>query len=233
MSLMPNQTMSFGRGGLNRQEDREEGTDVVSMHAAVLREKGEPKEGREPISLWLVALMSGLLFWGGFYLQRYSGGYKPSIYNENSSGVAPVQAAAAPVLDLFAQGKRLFADTCGKCHQLNGQGTPGQYPPLAGSEWVLAAGPARMIRIVLDGLQGDITVKGTTFNNQMVPWRDVFSDQQIAAVITYVRGEKDWGNTAGEVKPEQVAAIREKTKTRPATGSWTAPELQAIPENEP
>lgn len=219
--------------GLERLEDREDRTDVSSLHAAILREHGEPKEGQEPLSLWLIGLMSALLFWGGFYLQRYSGGYQPLVYDEKSSGAAPVVAGPAPSVDLFAQGKRIFADTCGKCHQPNGQGLPGQYPPLTGSEWVLAAGPARIIRIVLDGLNGPIQVKGVEFNNQMVPWRDVFSDQQIAAALTYVRGEKDWGNNAAPITPEQVAAVRQKTKDRPNVGPWTAPELLAVPETEP
>ncbi|MCL5096886.1 MAG: cytochrome c [Candidatus Omnitrophica bacterium] len=217
---------------INHLKDQDEHTNVSSLHAAILREHAEPKEGREPLSVWLVAFMGALLFWGGFYLQRYSGGYKPLVYDENSFGTSPVQAGPAPPVDLYAEGKRIFADTCSKCHQLNGLGLPGQYPPLAGSEWVRAAGPARVIRIVLDGLTGPIQVKGLDFNNQMVPWRDVFSDEQIAAALTYVRGQKEWGNNASPVAPDQVAGIREKTKNRPNIGPWTPGELLAIPDEE-
>jgi mono/diheme cytochrome c family protein len=46
----------------------------------------------------------------------------------------------------------------------------------------------------------------------MVPWKDVLSDEEIAAVLTYVRQNKEWGNNAPEVKPERVKAVREKTK---------------------
>ncbi len=217
---------------LQRLEDREERMDVAELHAVILRERAEPKEGAEPISIWLITFMGILLFWGGVYLQKYSGGYQALVYNETVTGMNPATNAPAPALDLIALGQRTFANTCEKCHQANGQGLSGQYPSLVGSEWVLAPGPARVIRIVLDGLQGPIEVKGQQFNNTMVPWRDVFSDQEIAAVLTYVRGEKNWGNNAGPVTPAQVSAIREKTKSRPAIGSWTVAELQAVPETE-
>ena len=218
---------------LRTLEDREERTDVANLHSVILRERDEPKEGAEPISLGLITLMGVLLFWGGLYLQRYSGNYEALVYNENAGGAVLVQTnATAPPVHLFAEGKRIFANTCERCHQANGQGLPGQYPPLAGSEWVQAPGHSRIIRIVLDGLNGPIQVNGAQFSNTMVPWRDVFSDHQIAAVLTFIRQQKDWGNNGDEVKPEEVAAIRAKTKTRPATGAWTAQELQAVPEVE-
>jgi hypothetical protein len=98
---------------------------------------------------------------------------------------------------------------------------------------VLTSGPARMIRIVLDALQGPVKVKGMEFNNTMTPWRDTLTDQQIAAVITYVRTQKDWDNKASAVTPADVAEIRKKTKDRPAFGPWTVSDLLAIPEHEP
>jgi mono/diheme cytochrome c family protein len=169
--------------------------------------------------------------WGGLYLQRYSGDFLPLVYDENPSRIVSTPIALSPSVELFTQGKRLFADTCGKCHQLNGEGLPGQFPPLAGSEWVQASGSARLIRIVLDGLQGPVEVKGIPYNQAMVPWREAFSNHQIAAVLTYVRGEKEWGNNATAVRPEQVGAVRTATEARPGVGAWSAEELLAIPEN--
>jgi mono/diheme cytochrome c family protein len=221
-----------------RQNESETGTTAptsVNGHTLsppLARELPEPTESQPPISLILIVVICSVCFWGGLYLQKYSGGFNALQYDETSSGEAAKSTSAPKPVDLYSLGKRLFPDTCGKCHQADGRGLPGQYPPLAGSEWINAAGTARIIRIVLDGLQGPIEVKGQQFNNQMVPWRDVFSDQQIAAVLTYVRGEKDWGNNAAEVKPEEVAAIREATKSHSAQGSWSAPELLAIPEAE-
>lgn len=126
--------------------------------------------------------------------------------------------------EIFEKGKTVYATTCGACHQANGEGLPGQFPPLVGSDWVLAKDPSRIIRIVLNGASGPIEVNGTSWNNVMVPWKDVLQDDDIAAILTYIRN--DWGNTAPQVKPEDVAAIREKVKDR--TDPWTAEELLKI-----
>ena len=205
---------------------------VADLACADLREPFGPDEGHVPLPLWLVTFVGALLFGGGIYMQRYSGGYAAAIYNENAFGLAAGRTNAVAPVDPYVLGKRLFADTCAKCHQPDGLGVPGQYPPLVGSEWVLASGPDRMIRIVLDALQGPVKVKGLDFNNTMTPWRDTLTDQQIAAIITYVRTQKDWGHTASPVTPEEVAGIRAKTKNRPMPGPWTVAELLAIPEHE-
>ena len=90
-------------------------------------------------------------------------------------------------------------------------------PPLAGSDWAQAEGPNRIIRIVLNGLAGPIDVEGAHYGTGvMVPFKDNFNDQEIAAVLTYVRQE--WGNKAGPVKPEQVTAIRKESASKP--DSW-------------
>jgi mono/diheme cytochrome c family protein len=197
------------------------------------REYIEPGEAHRPIKLLYVTFLVTLFSWGGFYFQRYSAGYHPLGYDEYSSGPGGVKSNVVQNIDPYTLGKRIFNENCAKCHQPDGLGLPGQYPPLVGSEWPLAPGPARMIRIVLDGMTGPIKVKGLDYNNNMTPWRDVFNDQQIAAVITFVRTQKDWGHAASPVTPEEVATIRKKTKDRPAIGPWTANELLAIPEVEP
>ena len=206
---------------------------VNDLAVADPREPIEPGEAHRPISVWVLAFIGVLLFYGGVHVQRYSGAFDGQVYDEHSAGPGSVNTNAPAPVDPYALGQRLFADTCAKCHQPDGLGLPGQYPPLADSEWVLAPGPARMIRIVLDAVQGPIKVKGNEFNNTMTPWRDTLTDQQIAAVITFVRGQKDWGHHASPVSPEEVAAIRAKTKTRAALGPWSPAELQAIPEREP
>ena len=133
-------------------------------------------------------------------------------------------AAAAP--DPMVVGKRLFTQNCAVCHQQTGLGVAGQFPPLAGSEWVLAQdwhGDNHMVKIVLHGFHGPVTVKGEQFNNVMAPWGKVLKDEQIAAVLTYVRNE--WGNQAPPITKEFVSTIREQTKDR--TEPWTQKELQA------
>jgi mono/diheme cytochrome c family protein len=108
-------------------------------------------------------------------------------------------------------------------------GAPGQFPPLAGSEWVNESEPGRVIRAVLNGLQGPISVHGQNFNNVMVPWNSL-SDEDIAAVITFVRQNKEWGNTASAVTPAQVQAVRLKIKPHPT--AFTADELLKVSPGE-
>jgi len=67
---------------------------------------------------------------------------------------------------------------------------------------------------VLNGLQGPLEFQGQGYNGTMIPWKDSLNDEEIAAVLTYVRQNKDWGNNAPEVKPERVKAVREKLKDR-------------------
>jgi mono/diheme cytochrome c family protein len=69
-------------------------------------------------------------------------------------------------------------------------------------------------------------VKGQPFNGTMVPWRDTLTDEDIAAVLTYVRQNAEWGNKAPEVKPDRVKDVRAKTKGR--TQPYTAEELLRI-----
>lgn len=119
-------------------------------------------------------------------------------------------------------GAEVYA-TCSACHQANGQGVPGAFPPLAGSEWVTGKGDVP-IAIVLHGVQGQITVKGQKYNNVMAPWGTTFNDDQIAAVVTYIRSQ--WGNKAPAVTKADVARVRAATKGR--TTQWSEADLKKM-----
>ena len=94
--------------------------------------------------------------------------------------------------------------SCVTCHQPTGAGLPGAFPPVAESEWV--NGPVEnLILIQLRGLSGPITVKDVEYNSVMPPMAQQ-TDEQIAAVLTYVRNS--FGNSASAVTPEQIAALR-------------------------
>lgn len=130
--------------------------------------------------------------------------------------------------DAHSRGQTVYMQVCFACHQPTGLGLPGMFPPLAGSDWVAAKKPDRMIRMVLHGLTGLVTINGKPFATPaplMPPQGAALSDTQIADVLTYVRDA--YGNKASAVTPEQVAAIREAEKTR--TAMWTEAELQKIP----
>ena len=117
-------------------------------------------------------------------------------------------SASANAVDpaVMEKGKVQFM-MCVACHGKQGEGTAAA-PPLAGSEWVM--GPAEnLIRIQLRGLRGPITVKGREYDiaGGMAPMA-YQRDEQIAAVLTYVR--QSFGNNAPAVEPAQVAALRDE-----------------------
>ncbi|MGH8046321.1 MAG: c-type cytochrome, partial [Chthoniobacterales bacterium] len=108
--------------------------DLAKVHGSILREHNEPAEGRESVPLWLVAVVMVFVFWGGIYLAYYSGGFRADAFLPRSDMTGP----AIDLNDPAALGKRLYTQNCILCHQASGGGIPGIYPPLAGSEWVLA-----------------------------------------------------------------------------------------------
>jgi mono/diheme cytochrome c family protein len=191
-------------------------------------ENSEPKAGSGPVPVWLIVLFGVIFYSGQLYINEYAGEFSPLVYDPYPS-LAAVKKANPQGEDLVAKGEELFSVRCAVCHQAAGLGVAGQFPPLAGSEWVQAPGPGRPIRIVLNSVIGEIQVKGETFNNPaMPPWRDLTTDEEVAAILTYVR--QAWGNKAPPVKPQQVKEVREKTSDRGR--QWTAPELLEIPESE-
>ncbi len=124
---------------------------------------------------------------------------------------------------LPSPGQNIYEMACLPCHQPEGKGLPGVYPPLAGSEW-LRGNPAAVIRIVLHGLSGPITVAGQTYggpNSVPMPSMGGLTDEQIADVITFVRGE--YGAKAAAVSSEQVRSVRAATAQRESP--WTIEEL--------
>ena len=107
-------------------------------------------------------------------------------------------------------GLKLYNTYCRACHQSDGNGDDNHFPPLAGSEWV-KGDKERLIKIVLNGLNGPVTVKGKTFNG-MMPKNDLLSDDQVADILTYVR--QSFGNTAGVVNPEDIKKLRKPDKAK-------------------
>ncbi|MHB1560467.1 MAG: c-type cytochrome [Isosphaeraceae bacterium] len=179
------------------------------------------RAGARPVPRWLMGLGAALLVWGGYYLNQYGGGFRADALEGTYRRVV----AGAPVpIDPVVLGRKLFSDRgCIGCHQLTGQGLAGQFPPLAGSEWVHGS-PERLSRIVLQGFQGPVKVRGETYNNVMPGFGPILDDQQAAAVLTFIRQE--WGNKAGPVSPSVVTRARAAHASR--TTPWTAEELKAF-----
>jgi glucose/arabinose dehydrogenase/mono/diheme cytochrome c family protein len=122
----------------------------------------------------------------------------------------------------FESGKAVFNMACAACHQPHGLGQEGLAPPLVGSEWV-AGPPTRLVRIVLHGLRGPITVKGQSFQLEM-PTLGVLEDEQIALALSYVR--REWGHNYPPVETALVKQIREATSKR--EDAWTVPDLLRV-----
>lgn len=130
-------------------------------------------------------------------------------------------------------GRDLYAQMCQACHQPNGSGNPANgCPPLAQSDWVATEGSARLIRLVLNGGTGPIKVNGKEWGSAagMIAFKDSLSDEQVAAVVTYIRQAPEWKHSGTEATPEMVKAIREKTATR--STPWTEAELLKVPATE-
>ena len=190
----------------------------------------EPTAIRRPFPVLLFALLGLLLYWADMFLLDQSGHFQAKVfYPYTSTNQLDSFLPKDPAQLARAKGQKIYGTLCTQCHQPNGGGSPAlQFPPLAGSDWVLAEGPNRIIRVVLNGAMGPFTVSGAQVNNTMVPWRDTLNDDDIAAVLTYVRNE--WGNKAAPVTPAQVKKVREGTKARATP--WTMDELKGVPEKD-
>jgi mono/diheme cytochrome c family protein len=201
------------------------------LHASILREKDEPIDGLEPMPLWLVLMFALLIFWGGAYLSKFSGGFDPMVYEENEVAYGPNIGGGAVVktVDPIAIGKRLYTINCASCHQATGLGVAGQYPPVVGAELVLGTdgyGENHLGLILLHGLAGPLKVAGTLYNGNMPAWETTLKDDQIAHILTFMRQE--WGNQAPPVSPEGIAALRAQYASRGAN-AWSDEELRKVP----
>lgn len=152
---------------------------------------------------------------------------------ELTKEVASAQVSSAPkwLQDQIDAGKEVYMKAaagggmCFTCHQVNGEGLAGQFPPLAGSDWVLGD-KDRLIKISLYGLMGEIEVNGVKYNNVMAPPGippGSLTDDQIANVLTYIRN--DWGNSASAVTSDEVATVRKSLNGRAPMQMFTAAEL--------
>jgi mono/diheme cytochrome c family protein len=143
-------------------------------------------------------------------------GYLAAHFNRQSK-FAPLKyvGAAGDEAQLFAAGKEIYGTLCVICHQADGRGRDKIAPALVGSQFVLGP-PAIVVRIMLHGKRGP--------TNVMPALGSLMTDEQIAAVLTYVR--REWGQTAPAVDAAAVSAIRSSTTGR--ARPWTAEELEQV-----
>lgn len=155
-----------------------------------------------------------------------------------------VVAADSSAFDWQTVGAQTYTTYCGACHQPNGQGVPDTFPPLAGHAPKILDRPGGrdyLARLVLYGLEGQITIDGKSFNAAMPPWEETLSNEELAGALDYVL--HSWGNDkvlpAGfqpfvpadiaaargtKLTPGQVYALRERsTPSAPTQEAAAAP----------
>jgi len=115
---------------------------------------------------------------------------EPAAVNEEA---VEEQASETAELDL-TKGKEVYDKTCKVCHQENGEGVAGAFPPLAKSDYLLAD-KSRAMKEIKEGLSGEITVNGQKYNSTMAP--NNLTDEEIVAVTNYILNS--WGNEGGTV----------------------------------
>jgi mono/diheme cytochrome c family protein len=202
---------------------------LISAHEKASAGEPDTQAHYRLLPLALLFVFSGLIFFGGTYLNRYSGHFHSEIFDERQLPGSGAEAAVVKI-DPIVLGRKQYTLACITCHQANGQGVPNVYPPLVSSEWVTGS-EDRLISIVLHGLKGPITVNGKLYNAAVMPaFGQVpgggynWSDEKIAAVLTYIRQE--WGNTAGPIDVAKVTELRIKESNRK---EWTEAELLELP----
>lgn len=102
------------------------------------------------------------------------------------------------------EGIDIYQKYCLSCHQVDGSGVPGMYPPLQKSDWV-NGDKKIIISIVLKGMKGDIIVNGETYT-QVMPSQANLTDEQIARVLTFIR--HNFENKADSIYPYEVSSQR-------------------------
>lgn len=218
------------------RRDRGEDLNVRRVHGQILRELDEPREMYRRVPWWLKQLIYvPLALWGIWYLVYASGGFRWDSYSEEfgawrmtpeavalrdggGSGT-PAASAASAARDPLEAGRKVYSQICVACHQAEGTGLAGAFPPLAGSDWV-QGDDRRLALLALHGLTGPITVNGVAWNGAMPAQGAILKDRQIADVLTYIRGS--WGNNSPPVEESTVESLRKKFADH---SPWTAEAL--------
>ena len=126
---------------------------------------------------------------------------------ENTNSNSQTTKAAATDNSPYVGGKSIYQKTCLTCHQADGKGMEGAYPPLAGSDYLLKD-KFRAIRQVIKGSMNKITVNGTDYQGVMTP--QSLNDSDIAQVLNYVY--HSFGNNGFTVSCTDVKSVRDTLK---------------------
>lgn len=193
-------------------------------HVRQGREQADPVERSQPLPVIVAVVTLGMVLWAVAYILT-SESFGPAGFGDQRT-IADLRGAT-PKPGQAVDGKQIYAGNCVACHQATGAGLPGVFPPLDGSEWVI--GDERtLVNILLHGVTGKITVKGTDYSGAMPAFAQL-SDAEIAAVASHIRSI--WSNKAAPLNAEFIAKERKaSTRTTPFAGG---DELKAIAAKAP
>ncbi|HTH11147.1 MAG TPA: cytochrome c [Acidovorax sp.] len=131
-----------------------------------------------------------------------------AVYLQGLPQQPPAERAPPPAPPAaMARGAKVYEQHCAACHGDQGQGEPGAFPALAANRAVTLADPTNLVRVVLQGGYLPATA-GNPRPHGMPPFQQVLSDEDIAAVTTFVRNQ--WGNQAPGVGTIEVYRARER-----------------------
>ena len=176
------------------------------------REKPDPTELARPAPPIVTAFCAVMVLWGVGYILIANPSQPAALGDRRTLTDLAAQPGATTGA---ADGAGVYAARCVACHQANGAGLAGVFPPLAGAEWVTGDEKV-LIQILLHGLEGAIKVKGATYNGAMPAFGAQLDDAAIAAVASHIRSQ--WGNAAAPVTAAKVAEQRSATSSR--TSPW-------------
>lgn len=147
----------------------------------------------------------------GFLLfAAYSCGYAPSEKRDRNND-APVSSSERSGLSGVSQnGAQIYREKCVACHQTNGLGITGTFPPLKGSDFLKNASKKKLIEQVMKGSNGGITVNGVTYNTSMPPQVNKAGDA--VAVVNYILNA--WGNDFGKATLQDAQGIKPSNGNR-------------------
>lgn len=215
---LQNHTISGVDEGLASDES------ILKTHTRIRR---EPFFVASPVLFTTAFALIIVFIFGWFYQRRYMGEQNPQMYLHERTDIALyndwLERPRGPIVyDYYAIGEKLYTTmACVGCHQANGEGLPGQFPPLAGSEYVKIEDSTLTTKVLLSGLVGPVTVNGSEYNGNMAAYGGL-RDYEIAGIVTFIR--KNWGNESSEVTKDDVAGVRNEIGSR---DPWTAEELNS------
>ncbi|HET6528446.1 MAG TPA: cytochrome c [Balneolaceae bacterium] len=189
---------------------------LINAYGGASEPNWEPSraETPAPVPTWAWVLLLAIIGWSMVYIAQqwnppaeFAASPTYSFYSPQPTAAEPVEKPSAKVT--ANAGATLYRTSCATCHQANGMGIPGAFPPLAGDPVVTDDDPTHHIKIVLFGLQNK-AINGVEYSAVMPAFSEQLSDEEVAAIINHER--TSWGNDAPTITAKDVQKVRAKEK---------------------